>query len=511
MEATARTRRRAHPAHRVAACLALGLTLAALQLTIAAPAWSATSAVTSAVASPAAFVPDWDGHTDSTVLTYELATRSDVTIRVVGPRGRVVAAMHVGVRDAGRQEATWDGRDDTGAVLAPGTYALRVDARPAAAAVGTPGASALGGSVTVAGARATTVTLQRADVVLTGVALSRASVGAKGRSSNTSARFHLSSAATVSAAIVDSSGAVVRTLATRPMRAGVNALRWNGRQADGRSVADGTYALVVAATAGGRPTDTIRLPLTVDRAIPTLTATRRVTATIDARGRVRIPLSIVASEDASLTLQLGRRTHRTNVKSGSSKVTVDGASIGVRGTRTRRTVTMAVRLVDGAGNLAGARTVVVIPALTRRQAANPTPAPPTDPGPRTPVPSGSWPWPVGGIVTSEFGLRDGRPHTGLDIAVPTGTPIHPSIAGTVSFVGVLGGYGNLVIVEHANGMRTYYAHMSRFGGFAVGAAVTHLDTIGMVGCTGNCTGPHLHFETRTADTPRDPRSYLTAR
>jgi murein DD-endopeptidase MepM/ murein hydrolase activator NlpD len=124
---------------------------------------------------------------------------------------------------------------------------------------------------------------------------------------------------------------------------------------------------------------------------------------------------------------------------------------------------------------------------------------------------GAWPWPVGGVVTSEFGLRDGRPHTGIDIAVPTGTPIHPTAPGTVSFVGQLGGYGNLVIIEHAGGVRTYYAHLSRFGGFAVGDAVSQLDSIGAVGCTGNCTGPHLHFETRTADTPQNPRSFLTAR
>jgi murein DD-endopeptidase MepM/ murein hydrolase activator NlpD len=176
-------------------------------------------------------------------------------------------------------------------------------------------------------------------------------------------------------------------------------------------------------------------------------------------------------------------------------------------------VSVLVRLVDGAGNAAAARTSVVIPkrsapATPRQPAPDPTPTT-TTPGP-APV-AGTWPWPVGGVVTSEFGLRDGRPHTGLDIGVPTGTPIHPAVPGTVSFVGQLGGYGNLVIVEHPDGVRTYYAHMSRFGGFAVGAAVTHLDTIGFVGCTGNCTGPHLHFETRTADTPRNPRSFLTAR
>jgi murein DD-endopeptidase MepM/ murein hydrolase activator NlpD len=80
----------------------------------------------------------------------------------------------------------------------------------------------------------------------------------------------------------------------------------------------------------------------------------------------------------------------------------------------------------------------------------------------------------------------------------------------VSFVVVLGGYGNLVIVEHAGGTRTYYAHLSQFGSFAVGATVSHVDVLGLVGCTGSCTGPHVHFEVRVADTPRDPRGWLVA-
>jgi murein DD-endopeptidase MepM/ murein hydrolase activator NlpD len=111
-------------------------------------------------------------------------------------------------------------------------------------------------------------------------------------------------------------------------------------------------------------------------------------------------------------------------------------------------------------------------------------------------------------------MRGGSPHTGIDIAAPKGTPIHPVIAGTVSYVGELGGYGNLVMVDHPNGVRTYYAHMDRFGGIAVGDHVEHLDVLGFVGCTGHCTGPHVHFETRVGtppnDVPRDPMAYVVA-
>jgi murein DD-endopeptidase MepM/ murein hydrolase activator NlpD len=128
------------------------------------------------------------------------------------------------------------------------------------------------------------------------------------------------------------------------------------------------------------------------------------------------------------------------------------------------------------------------------------------------TPTGRWPWPVSGILTSPFGMRDGRQHAGVDIAAPTGTPIHAVIPGTISFVGQMDGYGNIVIVEHANGLHTRYAHMSRFGGFAVGDHVDHVDTIGFVGCTGHCSGPHVHFEVRTApnDVPHDPMTYLHA-
>ena len=492
----------------------MGTFLAAL-LAASPAALAATSAVSSVAASPNAFVPDWDGHSDSTVISYALQVRSAVVIRIVDERGRVVASLRAGIRDAGTHQATWDGRDASGRVQPPGTYALRVDATPAAPAPGEPDAASLGGDVAVSGARAATVTLRRADVVLASVALSRTAVGGSGATSRTSARFQLSAPANVAAAIVDDSGRVVRTLATKRLPAGPNELAWDGRATGGTPAADGAYALVVSANNGGRPTDTFRVPLSVDRSSPTSKATSRSKGSLDGKARVRFPITVTTSERGAVEVRVGRRSYRIPVDAGTHRLVVDGARLGLRPTGRARTVSVQVRVVDAAGNGAVTRTSVVVPrrGTVKRPAPNPTPPPtPTPPagGGKTPA-AGAWPWPIDGIVTSEFGLRNGRPHTGIDIGAPQGTPIHPIGPGTVTFVGQFGGYGNLVIVEHADGMRSYYAHMVRFGAFAVGATVNHLDTIGYVGSTGNSSGPHLHLETRVADTPRNPRAVLSAR
>ncbi len=126
-----------------------------------------------------------------------------------------------------------------------------------------------------------------------------------------------------------------------------------------------------------------------------------------------------------------------------------------------------------------------------------------------PRPPGSpaFTWPVSGPVTSGFGPRWGRMHNGIDIAAPTGTPIGASAAGEVFFVGWLGGYGNTVLVDHGNGYTTLYGHQSELRA-SVGQSVSAGTTVGLVGSTGNSTGPHLHFEIRVWDTPQDPLLYL---
>ncbi|MGI8759533.1 MAG: murein hydrolase activator EnvC family protein [Acidimicrobiales bacterium] len=116
-------------------------------------------------------------------------------------------------------------------------------------------------------------------------------------------------------------------------------------------------------------------------------------------------------------------------------------------------------------------------------------------------------WPASGRLTSGFGNRWGRLHAGVDIGAPTGTPIWAAQDGTVIFSGVQGGYGNVVIVSHAGGLTTLYAHQSRTAANN-GQQVSQGETIGYVGSTGRSTGPHLHFETRYGGSPRNPMGCL---
>ena len=116
-------------------------------------------------------------------------------------------------------------------------------------------------------------------------------------------------------------------------------------------------------------------------------------------------------------------------------------------------------------------------------------------------------WPVSGPITSPFGMRWGTLHPGIDIGVPTGTPIHAAAAGTVIYCGWEEGYGNLVVIDHHNGLATAYGHQSRVA-VNCGANVAQGDVIGYSGCTGFCTGPHVHFEVRVNGTPVDPLGYL---
>ncbi|HEX6702368.1 MAG TPA: peptidoglycan DD-metalloendopeptidase family protein [Gaiellaceae bacterium] len=116
-------------------------------------------------------------------------------------------------------------------------------------------------------------------------------------------------------------------------------------------------------------------------------------------------------------------------------------------------------------------------------------------------------WPVSGPVVSPFGMRWGRMHEGIDIGVPYGTPIHAAASGTVIYAGWMGGYGNLIVIDHGNGLATAYAHQSAFA-VGNGASVVQGETIGYVGCTGHCFGPHLHFEVRVNGAAVDPLGYL---
>jgi murein DD-endopeptidase MepM/ murein hydrolase activator NlpD len=121
--------------------------------------------------------------------------------------------------------------------------------------------------------------------------------------------------------------------------------------------------------------------------------------------------------------------------------------------------------------------------------------------------SGGLIWPVNGPIVSPFGMRWGRLHAGVDIAVPAGTPIRAAQSGRVILMGWTGGYGNYTCIGHGNGLSTCYAHQSRYG-TSNGASVNQGQVIGYVGCTGHCFGDHLHFETRVGGAPVNPMGYL---
>jgi murein DD-endopeptidase MepM/ murein hydrolase activator NlpD len=130
-----------------------------------------------------------------------------------------------------------------------------------------------------------------------------------------------------------------------------------------------------------------------------------------------------------------------------------------------------------------------------------------------PVGGGQLAWPAAGPITSPYGYRthpifgDQRLHTGVDIGAPYGAPVVASDDGRVVFAGVMSGYGNAIVVDHGGGLATTYNHLSAFF-VGSGQQVGRGSSIGAVGCSGYCTGPHLHFEVRINGSPVDPMPYL---
>jgi murein DD-endopeptidase MepM/ murein hydrolase activator NlpD len=121
--------------------------------------------------------------------------------------------------------------------------------------------------------------------------------------------------------------------------------------------------------------------------------------------------------------------------------------------------------------------------------------------------SGRLIWPVNGPIVSPFGMRWGRLHAGVDIAVPSGTPIRAADSGKVVLMGWVGGYGNYTCIQHTATMSTCYAHQQSFA-TSNGASVKQGQVIGYTDCTGHCFGPHVHFEVRVNGTPVNPLGYL---
>ena len=116
--------------------------------------------------------------------------------------------------------------------------------------------------------------------------------------------------------------------------------------------------------------------------------------------------------------------------------------------------------------------------------------------------------PVQGTITSRFGIRSRDNHKGIDIANSTGTPIMAAANGTVKYAQYnSGGYGNLVVISHGNGVETYYGHNSELY-VSAGQTVYAGQVISAMGSTGISTGPHLHWEVRINGVAQDPQNYL---
>jgi murein DD-endopeptidase MepM/ murein hydrolase activator NlpD len=122
--------------------------------------------------------------------------------------------------------------------------------------------------------------------------------------------------------------------------------------------------------------------------------------------------------------------------------------------------------------------------------------------------TGSLSWPaVGGYISSHMGSRWGRQHKGMDIARPSNRSILAADNGTVAFAGWDGDYGNKIIINHNNGMRTIYAHLSSIS-VSTGDVVQKGSKIGVMGSTGQSTGVHLHFEVYKNGVLQNPEDYL---
>jgi murein DD-endopeptidase MepM/ murein hydrolase activator NlpD len=136
---------------------------------------------------------------------------------------------------------------------------------------------------------------------------------------------------------------------------------------------------------------------------------------------------------------------------------------------------------------------------------------PVEPAPGAPEPlepsAEKFLWPVNGTINSGFGPRGASFHDGVDIAAPEGTPIHAVEKGEVIYSDQLRGYGRIVILRHAEGFVSVYAH-NEINLVREGQTVSRGEIVARVGTTGRVSGPHLHFEIRRNNAAQDPVRYL---
>lgn len=304
--------------------------------------------------------------------------------------------------------------------------------------------------------------------------------------------------------VVDLTGAPVRLLGQFAPDERVR-VTWNGTNDAGRVVRDGTYRIVVA-------------PALPDAAVamaaaPTSTADATVVSNpvrVDRRPpRVRLASSgiRVASRAARRIVVPVRTSERATVRYASRGVL--GSSSGTApGTGRRTGVPLAIRRHDALARALNSRGAgrVSLSLVVRDDAGNRTAR---RFGLRVlPPASERLTWPLHAAVTSGFGPRAGRLHAGIDMPVPSGTPIRAAGPGRVTLAGSHYGYGTTVVVDHPGRFDTLYAHNSRLL-VRPGQHVRRGQVIAHSGNTGSSSGPHLHFEVHVGGRPVNPLPWLS--
>lgn len=464
-----------------------------------------TPALAMSLPGAAGLVPDWDGESDSIPVRVRVRRAGLLTLDVRDRSGRTVAVL---ARDTlvrpGALTTWWSGRDAAGEPLDEGSYAIVATLRAAQAAT----SRDAGAAAAATEMQRVIVNVRAPNLSVSRLRTSRAFIAARRSTRSVGVSFRLSRAGVVSAVIATPDGSVIRNLVrSRRRSSGTTSLTWDGRADDGRRAADGSYVMLVSGTTGSLPSNTLRTPLLVDTRAPALTRRReRVRARVRG-GRTVVSLPLVLGEGVRIVVARGSHTRELDaVGAGRRSVGVRGDDLGIAPRARPMTYRVRVTALDGAGNATAVTVLVTVPAVHRPA---PQPSPSVRPEPVHPPAGGGLSWPVHGSFTSPYGQRWGRLHAGVDVAAPTGTPIVAAAAGIVSFAGTMGGYGNVVMVEHPRGMTTLYAHQSRLA-VVVGQAVSRGQLVGYVGSTGHSTGPHLHFETRVGGVALDPMRFLPA-
>ncbi|MDA0185233.1 peptidoglycan DD-metalloendopeptidase family protein, partial [Solirubrobacter phytolaccae] len=209
----------------------------------------------------------------------------------------------------------------------------------------------------------------------------------------------------------------------------------------------------------------------------------------------------------------GKTTVTVNNKTTAPKAGVDGPAPTNTTTTTKPKTRTKTKTKQRSAVAEQNRNAVTKPQSVSDQTVQAPAETPAAPAPATPgagCGAGKIATPVSGTTTGVYGENRGsHAHAGKDIAAPTGTAVRAAQCGTVTKAGMDGsGYGNLVCIEHEGGVSTCYAHLSQIN-TKVGTYVHVGDVIGKVGCTGSCTGPHLHFEVRENGKTVNPEQYLT--